>query len=107
MIACIEGQPVIDKILWHLQVEGALPPPSALLPVARAEFLFGERTILPYRIIFTVLVVVGAYVPLKLVWNFADIANMLVAVPNLISLIQLVGLVKKCSDDYMENRLKN
>ncbi|MDH5777033.1 MAG: sodium:alanine symporter family protein [Gammaproteobacteria bacterium] len=67
-----------------------------------AEFLFGERAILPYRIIFTVLVVVGAYVPLQLVWNFADIANMLMAVPNLISLILLAGLVKKLSDDYMQ-----
>ena len=67
-----------------------------------AEFLFGERAILPYRIIFTVLVVVGAYVPLQLVWNFADIANMLMAIPNLISLILLAGLVKKLSDDYMQ-----
>ena len=67
-----------------------------------AEFLFGERAILPYRIIFTVLVVVGAYVPLQLVWNFADIANMLMAVPNLISLILLAGVVKKLSDEYLQ-----
>jgi len=65
-----------------------------------AEFLFGERAVLPYRIIYTVLVMVGAYVPLKLVWNFADIANMLMAAPNLISLILLAGLVKKLSDEY-------
>ncbi|WP_416224011.1 alanine/glycine:cation symporter family protein [Thiohalophilus sp.] len=65
-----------------------------------AEFLFGERAILPYRIVFTVLVVVGAYVPLQLVWNFADIANILMAAPNLISLILLAGLAKKLSDDY-------
>jgi len=65
-----------------------------------AEFLFGEKAILPYRIIFTILVAVGAYIPLQLVWNFADIANMLMALPNLISLILLAGLVKKLSDDY-------
>lgn len=65
-----------------------------------AEFLFGERAVMPYRIVFTVLVVVGAYVPLQLVWNFADIANILMAAPNLISLILLAGLVKKLSDDY-------
>jgi len=65
-----------------------------------AEFLFGERAILPYRIIFTVLVVVGAYVPLNLVWNFADIANMLMALPNLISIIVLAGAVKKLRDEY-------
>lgn len=67
-----------------------------------AEFLFGERAILPYRIIYTVLVVVGAYVPLQLVWNFADIANILMAAPNLISLILLAGLVKTLSDDYFK-----
>jgi len=67
-----------------------------------AEFLFGKRAILPYRIIFTILVVVGASVPLQLVWNFADIANMLMAVPNLISLILLTGLVKKLTDDYFK-----
>lgn len=68
-----------------------------------AEFLFGKKAILPYRIIFTVLVVVGASVPLQLVWNFADIANMLMAVPNLISLILLAGLVKKLTDDYYQH----
>ena len=67
-----------------------------------AEFLFGKKAILPYRIIFTVLVVVGASVPLQLVWNFADIANMLMAVPNLISLILLAGLVKKLTDEYYQ-----
>lgn len=65
-----------------------------------AEYLFGERAVLPYRMIYTVLVVVGAYVPLKLVWNFADIANIFMAAPNLISLVLLAGVVKNLSDDY-------
>ena len=69
-----------------------------------AEYLFGSRAVLPYRIIFTVLVVIGAYIPLQLVWNFADIANMLMAIPNLISLILLAGLVKKLSDEYMSKK---
>ncbi len=71
-----------------------------------AEFLFGERAVMPYRVIYTVLVVVGAYVPLKLVWNFADIANMLMAAPNLVSLILLAGLVKELSNDYF-SRMKS
>lgn len=68
-----------------------------------AEFLFGERAILPYRLIYTVLVVVGAYIPLKLVWNFADIANIFMALPNLISLLLLAGVVSKLSQTYFEN----
>ncbi|VAW37319.1 Sodium/glycine symporter GlyP [hydrothermal vent metagenome] len=67
-----------------------------------AEYLFGARAVMPYRIIYTVLVVVGAYIPLKLVWNFADIANILMAVPNLISLILLAGVVKGLSKDYFD-----
>lgn len=69
-----------------------------------AEFLFGERAVLPYRVIYIVLIVVGATVPLNLVWNFADIANMLMAVPNLISLILLAGMVRKLSDDYFSRQ---
>ena len=37
VIACIEDQAVIDKILAHLRKKGALPPPPELLPAARAS----------------------------------------------------------------------
>ncbi|MCK4742602.1 MAG: sodium:alanine symporter family protein [Sulfuriflexus sp.] len=65
-----------------------------------AEFLFGKRAILPYRVIYTLLIVVGAWIPLNLVWNIADMTNILMAAPNLISLVLLAGLVKKLGDDY-------
>ena len=65
-----------------------------------ARFLFGERAVMPYRVVYTVLVVFGAAVPLKLVWNIADITNILMAVPNLISLLLLAGLVKGLHDRY-------
>lgn len=71
-----------------------------------AEFLFGKRAIMPYRIIYTILIVVGASIPLNLVWNIADITNILMAAPNLISLILLVGLVKKLSDKYFDTPQK-
>ena len=66
-----------------------------------AYFLFGERAVLPYRVVFTILVVIGAAVPLQLVWNIADITNILMALPNLIGLVLLAGLVKKLKDDYL------
>jgi AGCS family alanine or glycine:cation symporter len=65
-----------------------------------AYFLFGERAVLPYRVVYTVLVVVGATVPLQLVWNIADITNILMALPNLLGLLLLAGLVKKLKDEY-------
>ncbi|GAB4388634.1 MAG: sodium:alanine symporter family protein [Thermodesulfovibrionales bacterium] len=65
-----------------------------------AEYLFGQGAVRPYRLVYTALVVVGAYVPLRLVWNFADIANMFMAAPNLISVLLLAGVTKRLSDDY-------
>ncbi|MCW8828512.1 MAG: alanine:cation symporter family protein, partial [Gammaproteobacteria bacterium] len=40
-------------------------------------------------------------VPLNLVWNLADITNILMALPNLLALILLAGLVKRLKDEYM------
>ena len=65
-----------------------------------ARFLFGEGAVLPYRVVYALLVVFGAAVPLQLVWNFADIANILMALPNLIALLLLAGLVKRMRDTY-------
>ncbi len=65
-----------------------------------AQFLFGERAVMPYRLVYTLLVVVGAAVPLQLVWNVADITNILMALPNLLGLILLAALVKRLRDDY-------
>ncbi|WP_019025148.1 MULTISPECIES: sodium:alanine symporter family protein [unclassified Thioalkalivibrio] len=69
-----------------------------------AYFLFGDRAVMPYRIAFVILIVIGATIPLGMVWNFSDIANILMAAPNLIALILLAGLVKKLRDDYVAGR---
>ena len=55
---------------------------------------------MPYRVVYTLAVVVGAAVPLQLVWNIADITNLLMALPNLLSLILLAGLVRKLQKKY-------
>lgn len=65
-----------------------------------AYFLFGENAVMVYRVIYTSLVVFGAAVPLNLVWNIADITNLLMALPNLLALVLLATLVKKMKDDY-------
>lgn len=65
-----------------------------------AKFLFGERAVQPYRLVYTLMVVIGAAVPLPLVWNLADITNILMALPNLLCLILLAGLARKLQDDY-------
>jgi AGCS family alanine or glycine:cation symporter len=65
-----------------------------------ARFLFGDGAVRPYRVIFTFLVMIGAAVPLKLVWNIADITNILMALPNLLSLALLAGLAKNLKNEY-------
>jgi len=70
-----------------------------------AKFLFGEKAVLPYRIIYTGLIVVGAVVPLKLVWNIADVTNILMALPNLLALVLLASLVKTMKQDYLKKHI--
>ena len=59
------------------------------------EYLFGEKYISFYRYAWVVFVFVGAQVKLDMVWNFSDAMNALMAIPNLIGLIFLSGLVSK------------
>ena len=58
-----------------------------------AQFLFGPRVILPYRLLWVVAIFAGAVADLGLVWIVADILNALMAVPNLIALLALSGTV--------------
>jgi alanine or glycine:cation symporter, AGCS family len=54
-----------------------------------AEYLLGTKAIVPYRYLWVCAVMLGSVLSLPIVWTFADIANGLMAVPNLISLLVL------------------
>lgn len=69
-----------------------------------AEFLLGPKAILPYRMVFVALIVVGAMGGLRIIWSLADIFNALMAIPNLLGLLALSGLVARESKSYL-NRL--
>lgn len=58
-----------------------------------AEYLAGERAILPYRVLWVIAVFVGSVSSLPAVWSFADITNGLMAVPNLVALLALSGVI--------------
>ncbi|MBN1337484.1 MAG: sodium:alanine symporter family protein [Deltaproteobacteria bacterium] len=58
-----------------------------------AEYLLGKRAILPYRLTWVLVVFVGAISKLAFVWDFADAANALMAIPNLVSLLLLSGVL--------------
>lgn len=57
------------------------------------EYLFGVKAIKPYRYLYIILVGSGAFLKLELIWVIADIVNGLMALPNLIALIGLSGVV--------------
>ena len=58
-----------------------------------AEYLWGVKAIKIYRYLWVIAVMVGSVVQLSIVWNFADIANALMAVPNIISLLALQHVI--------------
>jgi AGCS family alanine or glycine:cation symporter len=66
-----------------------------------AEYLFGSKAITPYRWLWVVFVMVGSVLSLPVVWTFADIANGLMAVPNLVSLVALSGVIVALTKEYL------
>lgn len=66
------------------------------------EYLLGERAILPYRLVFCLFVVLGTLSGLDLVWLIADNLNALMALPNLIALLGLAGVVARETRLYNE-----
>ncbi|MDR2127194.1 MAG: sodium:alanine symporter family protein [Prevotellaceae bacterium] len=67
------------------------------------EYLFGRKSVLPYKIAYLIMVFTGAVFSLDLIWNFADITNGLMAIPNLIALILLSGVVAVETKKYIKN----
>lgn len=65
------------------------------------EYLAGKKTIYLYRIAWVILVYVGAVAQLSLVWTLADIMNAMMALPNIISLILLSGVVVAETRKYL------
>ncbi len=65
------------------------------------EYLGGAKLIKYYRIMWIVMLYVGAVVQLNLVWSFADSLNALMAIPNILSLLLLSGVIAKETDRYL------
>ncbi len=65
-----------------------------------AEYIFGEKIILPYRILWIVAAFVGASQKVNLIWILADVMNGFMAIPNLIALALLSPVIFKVTRDY-------
>ncbi len=69
-----------------------------------AYYLFGEKAVLPYKIVFVAMHFVGAVVPLAVAWTLGDVFLGLVIIPNLIALIFLTPKVIEASKSYFERK---
>ncbi len=67
------------------------------------EYLFGVRSIKIYRVIFIGLVALGAFIKLEAIWLLADIVNGLMAIPNLIALLALTGVIVTETNIYLQH----
>ena len=67
------------------------------------EFLFGVRFIWLYRVVFVLMVLLGGFIELDMVWIIADIVNALMALPNLIALLVLSPVVISETRKYFKH----
>ena len=68
-----------------------------------AEYLIGRRAILPYKLVFLAVVVFSPVLALDLMWSIADILNALMAIPNLIAVLLLSGVIAQETRHYLKN----
>ena len=71
------------------------------------EFLFGTKLLPVYQTVFIAIIVIGATLELELVWNIADTLNGFMAIPNLIALLGLSGVVVKLTKNYFDKEKLN
>ncbi|MBQ5399244.1 MAG: alanine:cation symporter family protein [Ruminococcus sp.] len=70
------------------------------------EYLFGLKGMIPYKLVFVFVLLVGPVISLDIVWSLSDIFNALMAIPNLVAVILLSGVVVKETNHYLYgNRL--
>ncbi len=68
------------------------------------KYLLGEKTVYTYKWLYVFLIFVGAIVHLEIVWNFSDVTNGLMAIPNLIALLGLSKVVAKETNNYFSSK---
>ena len=72
-----------------------------------AEFLFKEKAIRPFMVLYSLVAIIGATVDLGLLWSIAETFNGLMAIPNLIAVFLLSGVVVKLVKEYFAGEGKN
>lgn len=68
------------------------------------EFVFGHGIVKPFYIVYSLVAIVGATVDLGIIWGIADTCNGLMAIPNLVALFLLSGVVVKLVKEYFSKQ---
>ena len=68
-----------------------------------ANYLFGEKSIKPYRYLYAIFVFMGSIFGIELVWHFVDMVITFMTIPNLIAIILLSSVVKREADKYFKD----
>ena len=67
------------------------------------EYFVGKKGLIPYRVLYVVVAVLAPVVALDLVWTVADTLNALMAIPNLVAILLLSGVIVKETDKYIND----
>ncbi len=70
------------------------------------EYIFKERAVKIYRVVFVIFVAVGTFLKLETVWRLSDIMNGLMAFPNLVGLVGLSAIIVSETNKYFYKRQK-
>ena len=70
------------------------------------EYCLGKKALVPYRVLYIIVAAIAPVVALDLVWTIADIFNGLMAIPNLIALVALSGVVVAETKVYFDGLKK-
>ncbi len=66
------------------------------------RFLFGDKAVWPYRILFCIIVLAGSVMKAQLAWDISDTFNGLMMIPNLIGVLTLSPMVARCTKNYVD-----
>lgn len=71
------------------------------------EYLFGTKSVIVYKVLFVLIVIMGAVMTSSLAWDISDTFNGLMMIPNLIGVLSLSILVCKITNNYIDRNLKH
>ena len=69
------------------------------------RFLLGDKAVIPYRILFCIIVLAGSVMKAQLAWDISDTFNGLMMLPNLVGVLTLSPMVARCTKNYVDRVL--